>query len=225
MARLPIAEVNDPGSPQGKTVAEYLQLLKREPYELRAKWNNDILLLRDPLLMYREEEASRVPWKIRQRFVSKLDAYPTGFMPLADYVEAATTLSDSQLQRLGNEVFVLRSIGPLRDLLALLGNNSPYAKQLITPDGVPLKQIAPRLRTLSQVPVDDLFKDNATAFRFTTKTEKRTISEDPTAKESGAKEERIFNTFKFEAVNEQGKVVWSTGFGQMTKVQGNTPSL
>lgn len=102
--------------PYGKTVAQYLRLLHKEPKRLMTKWRGDLLLVNQREWFLSDDDS--VPWDAIKR-LRQLVQKRRGLLTLQDLCDVASQVSQTQMGRMDQEYPSMDTIARWHNFLAV----------------------------------------------------------------------------------------------------------
>ncbi len=170
MARLPAGARADPVLGNGRqghprTVREFLDRLHEPTLYLQRKWRSGILLLTYPSWFLSEGGNAAMPYQ-EVRKLREAEAKGKGFLTLDALCAAAATLSEGQLLKLAAEFPVMSQVAYWRGLLGLRHQSKRTAERLESTRGLPLADVGPSIRALSEPRFETFLENGATAIRL-----------------------------------------------------------
>jgi hypothetical protein len=197
IARLPREQPKDPGSPVGKSLADYLLTLGQCPPDIQYKFRKGILLLAYPTC-YLDRDDFALPWKI-VRDLRKAEERGKGILRLGDFCDASDTLSELQLSLLGDDYPAMLEVPRWRAVLQMRTKQPDAWRALAGEAGLSLKEFLRLLSPASRVPPSWASMPEGTVLRLAQEdeTEKgitvRTISLSLVSPEMRVLDRRVFS--------------------------------
>lgn len=209
MARLGLRAGDEPGSPVGRTLAQYIATLSSDPLHLQFKVRSRLLLVVDPSWFRGRSLHLTVPYKVVKRLRSA-ELSQKGYLALPDLAAAADELDAEQLTGLAEEFPVMQSVARWQPVFRTFQRLSAANRQVVETRGLSLTSTPGLISSLSCVPFDALLAgagSRATAFRIVVA--KGPNSVPPT------------QVVRIQLLSRDGAVVLSGGFLMKKRISGN----
>lgn len=137
-------DITDPGEPYGQKLSAFLSKLEATDPHYLVKWREGVALVDTPTWIYEENHA---PWRI-VRSIRKSRAGMTGRFTLADLVEVAGSLTESEMRNLADDYPVMSGASGWHELFNAMGRSRSLYDSITSTKGTTVDPILGQLRSI-----------------------------------------------------------------------------